>query len=90
MPKDIKKAVRFSTDEYKIIERKLIDNNISFSVFARNALLNQKIKFPFEKSMLYELNKIYLKLESIASNNREHKKNLYLLLDIENKLNELI
>lgn len=46
MKKDIKKTVRFSEDEFKLIEVKLKENNLDFASLVREALLKQKIKFP--------------------------------------------
>lgn len=94
--RDIKKTIRFSFDEYKIIESKLKDNNLDFTSFARKALLNQKIKFPLEKEILYELNTISMHLELIARSDNNYKdnkkrKSLFLsLLRIEQKLGEIL
>lgn len=94
--RDIKKTIRFSFDEYKIIEPKLKDNNLDFTSFARKALLNQKIKFPLEKEILYELNTISMHLELIARSDNNYKdnkkrKSLFLsLLRIEQKLGEIL
>lgn len=96
MSRDIKKTIRFSFDEYKIIEPKLKDNNLDFTSFARKALLNQKIKFPLEKEILYELNTISMHLELIARSDNNYKdnkkrKSLFLsLLRIEQKLGEIL
>ncbi|KAB7886415.1 hypothetical protein GA417_05550 [Poseidonibacter ostreae] len=92
MSRDIKKTIRFSTDEFKSIEIKMKNYDIDFATFSRKALLNQKIKFPFEKEILYELNCIYFKLEEIAKKIDTSSKMILLrqLREIEIKVGKLI
>lgn len=74
---------------------KLKENNLDFASLVREALLKQKIKFPLEKEILFELNNINVNLEKVAKkvfeSKFEDKKQLLLILhDIETKLNELV
>lgn len=92
--KNIKKTIRFSEEEYKSIAKKLIECNITFTDFARKALLHQKIKFPFEKSLLYEIHGINISLELIArrltGSNYDKRLLLLELAEIEKKIGELL
>lgn len=95
MNKNIKKTVRFSEEEFRLIEMKLKENNLDFASLVREALLKQKIKFPLEKEILFELNNININLEALAkkiyTSKFDDKKQLLLILhDIETKLNELV
>ena len=95
MTKDIKKTIRFSSEEYEIIEKQLNENGISFSSFVRKILLNKKIKYQVEIDQLYELNNIHTELEYIGKYiaNHKSKEQKYLLtqlVEIENKLEDLL
>jgi len=91
MPKDIRKTLRFSQSEFELIQQQLEKSNITFSDFARSAILKKKIKLPIEKKLLYELNKIGNNLNQIArSVNTDNKVQiLSKLVDIENLLKDL-
>lgn len=91
MPKNIRKTLRFSEDEFVMIQQKLDLANITFSDFARSAILKKKIKLPIEKELIYELNKIGNNLNQIARavNKNEKISVLTELVEIEKVLKDL-
>lgn len=91
MPKNIRKTLRFSEDEFAMIQQKLDLANITFSDFARSAILKKKIKLPIEKELIYELNKIGNNLNQIARavNKNEKISVLTELVEIEKALKVL-
>ena len=91
MAKEIRKTIRFTEDEYAKIQQELDKANISFSVFARVALLHKKIKLPIERELLTELSRIGNNLNQIARscNQGEKKPVLLELVEIEKQLKEL-
>lgn len=91
MAKEIRKTIRFTEDEYAKIQQELDKANISFSVFARYALLHKKIKLPIERELLTELSRIGNNLNQIARscNQGEKKPVLLELVEIEKQLKEL-
>lgn len=91
MAKEIRKTIRFTEDEYAKIQQQLDTANISFSVFARSALLHKKIKLPIERELLTELSRIGNNLNQIAKavNSQERRAVLTELVEIEKQLKEL-
>ena len=85
MPKDVRKTLRFSAEEFAQIQAELDRANISFSTFARSAILKKKIKLPIEREYLYELNRIGTNLNQIAKavNSGERINVLRKLIEIE-------
>ena len=92
MVKDIRKTLRFSQKEYLKISEELQNANVTFSDFARSAILRKKIILPIEKDLLYELNKIGNNLNQIARaiNSNEKIEVLKMLVNIESKISELM
>ena len=91
MAKEIRKTIRFTEDEYAKIQQELDKANISFSVFARSALLHKKIKLPIERELLTELSRIGNNLNQIAKavNSQERRAILTELVEIERQLKDL-
>ena len=91
MQKNIRKTLRFSEDEFAIIQEKLDLGNITFSNFARSAILKKKIKLPIEKELIYEINKIGNNLNQIARavNKKDRLSVLSELVEIEKALKSL-
>lgn len=94
MNKVKKVSIRFSLDEYAIIEKQLDEHGISFSDFSRSVLLKKKLKYPIKIEQLYHLNMISLNIESLAKEiiKRETsytKAIISQLCQIENILKEL-
>lgn len=91
MPKNIRKTLRFSENEFAMIQQKLDLANITFSDFARSAILKKQIKLPIEKELIYELNKIGNNLNQIARavNKNEKISVLTELVEIEKALKAL-
>ncbi len=91
MAKEIRKTIRLTEEEFAKIQQELDTANISFSVFARSALLRKKIKLPIERELLTALNRIGNNLNQIARscNQGEKKSVLVELVAIEKQLKEL-
>ncbi len=91
MPKDVRKTLRFSAEEFAQIQAELDRANISFSTFARSAILKKKIKLPIERELLTELSRIGNNLNQIARscNQGEKKSVLVELVEIEKQIKDL-
>ena len=91
MAKDIRKTIRFSQAEFDNIQLELDKSNISFSDFARSAILRKKIKLPIEKELIYQVNKIGNNLNQIARavNSNEKISVLTQLVEVEKALRDL-
>ena len=91
MAKEIRKTIRFSSEEYSKIEELMSEHNLTFSEFARGAILKKKIKLPIERELLYQLNKIGNNLNQIAKriNQKEKFSVLTELVQIEKSLKDL-
>lgn len=97
MNKNVKKSIRFSENEYSKIEQALTETQLDFTTYIKVLVLNQKIKFPVEKEILFELNIIAMQMEEIAkrirnsSINNTSKKAFFLeLLAIEEKIMRIV
>ena len=92
MPKEIRKTIRFSDDEYEKIEKMMNEHNLTFAEFARGALLRKKIKTNLSKDMIFQVNKVGNNLNQIAKklNSDDDKKNLLVkLIEIQNQLKKI-
>ena len=91
MAKSIRKTIRFTEDEYALIQQELDKTHISFSTLSRSAILRKKIKLPIERELLSVLSRIGNNLNQIARSINQGEKRLVLaeLVAIENELKEL-
>lgn len=91
MAKDFRKTLRFSKEEFDKIQLELEKSNISFSDFARSAILKKKIKLPIEKELIYQISKIGNNLNQIARavNSKDRVAVLTQLVEIEKQLKAL-
>ena len=91
LSKNIRKTLRFSDDEFAMIQQKLDLANITFSDFARSAILKKKIKLPIEKELIYQISKIGNNLNQIARavNGKDKVAILTELVEIEKQLKAL-
>ena len=91
MPKNIRKTLRFSEDEFAIIQQNLDLANITFSDFARSAILKKKINLPIEKELIYQISKIGNNINQIARavNGKDKVSVLTELIEIEKQLKAL-
>lgn len=92
MPKDIRKTLRFSQSEFELVQQQLEKSNITFSDFARSAILKHKIKLPIERELLFEINKIGNNLNQIAKATNQNPQSIEILaslVTIQNQLKEL-
>lgn len=75
----LRKTIRFSVDEFAIIEEQLKKASIkNFSQWAKSVLLKRKIKLPIEQERITQLSKIGTNLNQIA-----HKLNAAENIDTE-------
>ena len=91
MAKAIRKTIRFTENEYALIQKELDKAHISFSTLARSSILRKKIKLPVERELLSELSRIGNNLNQIARSINQGEKRLVLaeLVAIESELKEL-
>ncbi len=68
MPKNIRKTIRFSADEFAEVEAKLNEHNLTFAEFGRSAILNKQVKTKLTLDYIYHLQKIGNNLNQIAKN----------------------
>jgi len=63
----LRKTIRFSNEEFSIIEEQLEKADIkNFSQWAKSVLLKKKIKLPIEQKQIIQLSKIGTNLNQIA------------------------
>ena len=74
--KFIKKTVRFSETEFTEIEQKLIEHQLTFSEYARSALLDKKIHSKNNIESIYQNKKIIEELNRIGNNINQIAKSL--------------
>jgi Na+/H+ antiporter NhaA len=90
----VRKTIRFNFDEYTHIENLLLMHNLTFAVFARNSIMQKKIKSKVDLDLIFQINKIGINLNQIAHYVNSSKvidmQILYLLVEIEQKLNEVL
>ena len=91
MAKEIRKTIRFTENEYALIQHELDKAHISFSTLARSVILRKRIKLPIERELLSELSRIGNNLNQIARSINQGEKRLVLaeLVAIESELKEL-
>ena len=92
--KSIRKTLRFSEDEYQKIENELLKNGVTFSDFARSAILRKKLITKYDKEMIYHISKIGNNLNQVARAINSHELTnstelMLKLLEIERALNDL-
>lgn len=66
MPKEIRKTLRFSSDEYTQILEKIEAHNLTFSEFARSAILSKKVSSKLTPDLIFQIQKIGNNLNQIA------------------------
>lgn len=89
--KFIRKTIRFTSEEYKSIQKKLDLTQICFTKFARSAILKHEIVLPIKLDLIYQINRIGNNLNQIAKAINEDEK-IYViskLIDIEKELQKI-
>jgi len=92
MKREIRRSVRFSKSENEQIIKKLNQHNLSFSDFARSAILEKEIKTKLTLEYIYHIQKIGNNLNQIAKQMNTKKSDvpnseiLKLLIDIKNDI----
>ena len=90
--KHIRKTIRFTKDEFAKIEAQLATTELTFTEFARSAILKKKIALPIEKKMLSLMSEINTNLQLISeSENLQNDKInvLQMLVKIEKDLSNV-
>jgi len=89
--KFVRKTIRFTSDEFSVIQKNLEKGDITFTEFARSSILKKKLKLPIEKELIYQLNKIGINLNQIAKsiNKNEKISVLQQLVKIEKMIKEI-
>jgi len=84
----LRKSIRFTKDEYKIIEQKISNLGTNFSTYAKSVLLNFEIKTKEQKKLLFEINKIGNNINQIAKslNEKSDIDSLRKLVEVEKLL----
>lgn len=94
MEKNVRKTLRFSEIEICEIEKELEKIDITFSAYARDLILKNKIntKSKIQKDFLFEVNKIGVNLNQIAKfcNTKKQIPKLKILLKIQKDLEKII
>ena len=91
MKKEIRKTIRFSIDEFNNVEKVLSEHNLTFSEFARSAILNKKVKTKLTSDYIFQLQKIGNNLNQIAKSLNQKKdipnsEILKVLIEIKNDI----
>lgn len=84
--KHIRKTIRFTKDEFAKIEAQLATTELTFTEFARSAILKKKIALPIEKKTLSKLSEINDNLQLIADANNTNIQVLQMLVQIQKDL----
>ena len=90
--KFIKKSIRFSNEEFKLIEEQREKTNLDFTSFCKSAILKKKVKTKeeefFNQDLIYQINKIGVNLNQIARavNQKDRVAVLTELVEIEKQL----
>ena len=92
--KFIKKSIRFSNEEFKLIEEQREKTNLDFTNYAKKAIMNKrviaKVEEDFTRALIYELNKIGNNINQIAKGVKTDKVQvLQELIKIEKHLKDL-
>ena len=90
--KFIKKSIRFSNEEFKLIEEQREKTNLDFTNFCKSAILKKRVKTKdeenFNRDLIYQINKIGINLNQIARavNQKDRVAVLTELVEIEKQL----
>jgi len=92
--REIRKTIRFSKEEFIEIEKKLFENNLTFSDFARASILNKKIKSKLTFEMIYQFQKIGNNLNQIAkklnkNSDVPNSEVLKMMIEIQNEIKKV-
>ena len=84
--KFIRKTIRFTDDEFKIIEEQRAKTNLDFTNFCKSAILRKRVKTKvqedFNSNMIYQINKIGNNLNQIARKVRSNER-LSVLMELK-------
>lgn len=94
MSKEVRKTLRFSAAEYEQIDQKLAAHNLTFSEFARSAILRKQIKSKLTTDLIHQIQRVGNNLNQIAKalNQKSDISNIEVmrkLIDIEKQIKEI-
>ncbi len=90
--KFIKKSIRFTNEEFELIEKERAKTNLDFTNFCKSAILKKRVKTKdeenFNRDLIYQVNKIGINLNQIARavNQKDRVAVLTELVEIEKQL----
>ena len=90
--KFIKKSIRFTNEEFELIETERAKTNLDFTNFCKSAILKKRVKTKdeenFNRDLIYQVNKIGINLNQIARavNQKDRVAVLTELVEIEKQL----
>lgn len=92
--KFIKKSIRFTNEEFELIETERAKTNLDFTNYAKKSIMNKrvitKVEEDFNRALIYELNKIGNNINQIARDTKTNKVQvLQELIKIEKHLKDL-
>ena len=92
--KFIKKSIRFTNEEFELIETERAKTNLDFTNYAKKAIMKKRVKTKveedFTRALIYELNKIGNNINQIAKGVKTDKVQvLQELIKIEKHLKDL-
>ncbi len=92
--KFIKKSIRFTNEEFELIETERAKTNLDFTNYAKKSIMNKrvttKVEEDFNRALIYELNKIGNNINQIARDTKTNKVEvLQELIKIEKHLKDL-
>jgi hypothetical protein len=96
MGRNLRKSIRLNQSEFAMIQLKLENSNITFSDYAREIIVNGKVKITqssINQDLLYELNRIGNNLNQISKYVNQEKsldiQVLQTLVSIEKEIKKL-
>jgi len=94
MAKEIRKTLRFSADEFTIIEQILDEHKLTFSDFARSAILKKKVHSKLRVDMIRQVQRVGNNLNQMVKLLHQKKGDISnievmkKLIDIEKSIKE--
>lgn len=92
--KFIKKSIRFTPEEFELIELERAKTNLDFTNYAKKSIMKKKVitkvEEDFNRALIYQINKIGNNINQIARDTKNNKVEvLQELIKIEKHLKDL-
>lgn len=93
--KFIKKSIRFTPEEFELIELERAKTNLDFTNYAKKSIMKKKVitkvEEDFNRALIYQINKIGNNINQIARDTKNNKVEvLQELIKIEKHLKDLM